>query len=116
MRFDGRGRSLGYPTANLKKDNLKIADGVYFGFANLAKYKNRPALIFIGTPLTLSDKARRVEAHLLDIDDIDYYGQKMQLEVKHFWRPNLKFKSVDELIDVMQADEIAGRKWFKKFS
>lgn len=113
QRFKGNGRKLGYPTANLSTDT-DLTDGVYFGFANLAKYKNHPALIFVGTPLTLSDKVRRVEAHLLDIDDIDYYGLKMQLEVKHFWRFNQKFRSRKALVNAMKADEVTAREWFKE--
>ncbi|MDP9131123.1 MAG: riboflavin kinase, partial [Candidatus Binatota bacterium] len=46
-RFKGNGRRLGYPTANLtiKTD---LADGVYFGLADLADWSDNPAVIFIG--------------------------------------------------------------------
>ncbi len=110
-RFSGNGRKLGYPTANIDSDtNLK--DGVYFGYAGLSQYQDRPALIFIGTPTTVGDKKRRVEAYLLDIPDVDYYGEKLAIKVKKFWRQNKKFASVDELIKAMHADEIVAREWF----
>lgn len=111
--FAGNGRKLGYPTANIAA-RIDLKDGVYFGYANLDRYIEQPALIFIGTPTTVGDEARRVEAHLLDIADKDYYGQVMQLDLKHFHRPNETFASIDELVSVMKNDEAVGRAWFEK--
>lgn len=113
VRFAGNGRKLGYPTANLKIDTT-LADGVYFGTANLNTYIDQPALIFIGTPTTVGDTERRVEAHLLDITDEDYYGLELELDILYFHRPNQTFDSVDELTVAMNNDESTARKWFKK--
>lgn len=113
VAFSGNGRKLGYPTANIQtKSTLK--DGVYFGYADLAEHKNHPALIFIGEPLTIDDHKRRLEAHLLDIDDKDYYGEKLQVQIIYFHRGNKKFVSVDELIEAMHQDEEIARLWFRK--
>lgn len=110
--FSGNGRKLGYPTANLKiQTDLK--DGVYFGYATLGPYKNHSAIIFIGTPTTVGDAERRVEAYLLDIPDTDYYGQELQLSLEHYHRPNQTFNSVDSLMIAMKADEVKARQWFK---
>lgn len=111
-RYAGNGRKLGYPTANLDV-GTDLADGVYFGTANLGSYVNQPTLIFIGTPTTVGDTGRRVEAHLLDIADQDYYGQKLELQIQYFHRANQTFDSVDELLEAMKADETAARKWFE---
>ena len=108
--FKGNGRKLGYPTANIHSDT-DLPDGVYFGFADLADYIHHPALIFIGTPTTLGDTDRRVEAYLLDIEDKDYYDLPIKLSVEKFHRSNQTFKSIDELLVVMKADEVAGRAW-----
>lgn len=110
-RFKGDGRKLGYPTANLKVDT-ELEDGVYFGWANLAGFTDNPALIFIGAPTTLGDRQRRVEAHLLDIPDQDYYEQIMDLTMSYFHRPNQRFNNIDELVVAMKADEAAARLWF----
>ncbi len=110
-RFQGNGRRLGYPTANLTTET-DLADGVYFGFADLADWTRHPAIIFIGTPTTMGDTARRVEAHLLDITDKDYYDLPLKVSIEHFHRPNQKFASAAELIEAMQADEAAARHWF----
>lgn len=110
-RFKGNGRKLGYPTANMEA-RTELADGVYFGFADLGQYKNHPAIIFIGIPTTVGDKDRRVEAYLLDIPDEDHYGEELRLVVQHKHRDNHTFDSVDYLIEVMRDDEAIARHWF----
>ncbi len=109
-RFKGDGRKLGYPTANLAAETA-LADGVYFGFADLAEWPRQPAMIFIGTPTTMGDSRRRVEAHLLDIPDRDYYGRTLRLDLRHYHRPNRTFDSPDALLQAMKADEAAARQW-----
>lgn len=111
-RYRGNGRKLGYPTANISAD-AALADGVYFGFADIAEYQKQPALIFIGKPVTVGDTERRVEAHVLDIPDVDYYDSLLTLSVQYFHRPNQKFASVDDLKAVMARDEIAIREWLR---
>jgi riboflavin kinase/FMN adenylyltransferase len=110
-RFKGNGRKLGYPTANIAAPT-DLPDGVYFGFATLGEYKNHPAMIFIGTPTTVGDTVRRVEAYLVDIADRDYYGMRLSLSIEKFHRANETFASVDELVKNIKKDETAARSWF----
>ncbi|HUY85032.1 MAG TPA: riboflavin kinase [Candidatus Dormibacteraeota bacterium] len=110
-RFKGDGRQLGYPTANLTTAT-DLDDGVYFGFADLAEWSDRPALVFIGTPATMGDTVRRVEVYLLDIPDKDYYDLPLKVSIERFHRANQKFASADELIEAMRADEATARRWF----
>lgn len=110
-RFKGNGRQLGYPTANLTTAT-DAADGVYFGFANLAGYSRHPSLVFVGIPTTVGDTERRVEVHLLDIPDTDYYDLPISVTLDHFRRPNQTFAGIDELKVAMKADEAAAREWF----
>jgi riboflavin kinase / FMN adenylyltransferase len=112
-RFKGDGRKLGYPTANLTVPT-DLADGVYFGFADLLEWPHQPAIIFIGTPTTMGETARRVEAHLLDIPDKDYYDQNLKLDIRYYHRANQTFEDVDKLIKAMRADEAAARHWFHR--
>lgn len=114
-RFKGNGRRLGYPTANFKTDTA-LADGVYFGFARLGDYKNHPSIIFIGTPTTLWDVGRRVEAFLIDIPDRDYYGLALSLDIQAHHRSNKTFDTIEELVRAMKNDELSAREWFKKHS
>lgn len=110
--YKGNGRKLGYPTANIDIQT-PLQDGVYFGFASLGAIRNKPALIFIGVPTTVGDTTRRVEAHILDIADKDYYDQKLEIEAAYFYRPNERFDSIDELLVQMKKDEHDARVWFE---
>lgn len=110
-RFKGNGRKLGYPTANIRVET-DLEDGIYFGYAHMLEFINQPALIFIGTPTTVGDTERRVEAHLLYVPDKDYYDQPILLDLRVYHRQNETFKSIDELLRVMKKDETAAREWF----
>lgn len=111
-KFKGNGRKFGYPTANLAvHTNLK--DGVYFGYSDLKEFSSHPSLIFVGTPTTVGDTDRRVEVHLLDIPDEDYYGEELTVSPRHFHRQNQTFGSVDELLEIMRRDEVRARAWFE---
>ncbi|HVX57648.1 MAG TPA: riboflavin kinase [Candidatus Saccharimonadales bacterium] len=112
-RFKGNGRQLGYPTANLAVQTA-ARDGVYFGFADLGDFRHHPSLIFVGVPTTVGDTTRRVEIHLLDIPDQDYYGLQLSVTLEHYQRPNQTFADLAQLIAAMQADGTAARQWFAK--
>lgn len=114
-RFKGDGRRLGYPTANITTDT-DLADGVYFGFADLANWTNHPAIIFIGTPTTMGETERRAEAYLLDVPDKDYYDLALGLKVEYYHRANQKFDSIENLQASMHDDETAARQWFNQHS
>lgn len=114
-RFKGNGRKLGYPTANITTAT-DARDGVYFGFADLNGFAKRPSLIFIGVPTTMGDTERRVEIHLLDIPDEDYYDQPLSVELRHYHRPNRTFKDMKKLMEVMEDDEAVARAWFGSHS
>jgi riboflavin kinase/FMN adenylyltransferase len=109
--YQGNGRQLGYPTANIAADT-DLQDGVYFGYADLGEFKQQPALIFIGIPTTLGDTERRVEAYLLDIPDQDYYDQTLTVYIREFHRPNQKFADFATLLQAIQTDEVQAREWF----
>ncbi|HWB38948.1 MAG TPA: riboflavin kinase [Candidatus Saccharimonadales bacterium] len=111
--YKGNGRKLGYPTANIDT-TTNLDDGVYFGYAEMSDYRHWPALIFIGTPTTLGDKDRRVEAYLFDAIDKDYYGEKLELKLVSYHRPNQTFESIDALLQVMHQDEKIARGWFAR--
>lgn len=108
--FEGNGRKLGFPTANIEV-STNLQEGVYFGFASLGKHKQQPALIFVGVPITVGAKNHRIEAHLLDIADRDYYEQRLELTIQYFHRPNQHFDSVNDLRTAMSEDEKAIRAW-----
>lgn len=107
-----RGRDLGYPTANLSPDSegLVPADGVYAGWLERpelpADHPDRrlPAAISVGTNPTFEDVERSVEAYVLDRDDLELYGEVVRVEFVRRLRDNLRFESIEELLEQMAAD------------
>jgi riboflavin kinase / FMN adenylyltransferase len=97
---DGRGRALGFPTANLDVPAglLVPPDGVYAGWT-----RGRRAAISIGTNPHFDGVDRRVEAHLLDFDD-DLYDQRLLVEIWTPLRGQRRFDSLDELVAAIGVD------------
>lgn len=107
---DKLGRTLGYPTVNLKTPDHKLipCDGVYAGIA-IVKGESHTTAISIGTrPTITDDEARKVEAYILDFDN-DIYGQSVTLKFLSYLRPQLKFNSQDELKKQMAEDVLKVR-------
>ena len=103
---DHRGRQLGYPTANLAQSSagLTPVDGVYAGWLIRPSLPDRdpdhklPAAISIGTNPTFEGTQRRVEAYVLDRNDLDLYGETVVVEFIERLRATEKFDSIEALI------------------
>lgn len=112
-RGDQRGRSLGYPTANLRTDDWAAvpADGVYAGKVVRLDEWGRTvegpplgiAAISVGTNPTFEVRKRRVEAYVLDFDG-DLYGANIGVEFTQRLRGMEKFDTVEELVRQMDRD------------
>ena len=100
VRGDGRGRELGFPTANLDVPAglLVPPDGVYAGSA-----LGRRAALSIGTNPHFDGVERRVEAYLLDFDG-DLYGQRLLVEIWSPIRDQRRFDSLEELVAAIGDD------------
>jgi riboflavin kinase/FMN adenylyltransferase len=100
VRGDGRGRELGFPTANLDVPEglLVPPDGVYAGWT-----RGRRAAVSIGTNPHFDGVERRVEAHLLDFDG-DLYGERLLVEIWSPIREQLRFDSLEELVAAIGDD------------
>jgi riboflavin kinase/FMN adenylyltransferase len=100
VRGDGRGRELGFPTANLDVPEglLVPPDGVYAGWTG-----DRRAAVSIGTNPHFDGVERRVEAHLLDFDG-DLYGDRLVVELWEPIREQRRFDSLEELVAAIGAD------------
>jgi riboflavin kinase/FMN adenylyltransferase len=106
---DGRGRKLGFPTANLaSEDGSKVvpANGVYAVTVRIDE-KTAPkfdGVMNIGVRPTLTDSARRVpEVHLLDFDG-DLYGHVLHVSFVERVRDEKKFRGPEELRQQIQQD------------
>jgi riboflavin kinase / FMN adenylyltransferase len=111
---DQRGRTLGYPTANLTvpAGHACPADGVYAGWLScLEKPEAEPmaAAISVGTNPTFDGVERRVETYVLDRTDLELYGCRIGVDFMTRLRGQVKFDSLDDLIVQMDADVVATR-------
>jgi riboflavin kinase/FMN adenylyltransferase len=107
----GRGRTLGYPTANL--DFIPdIEEGIY---VSKTHYNNLelPSLMFIGAAVTFGDTEKMCEVYILDYNK-ELYGKKIEVTILQKLRDNIKFNSSEELVKQMNEDERMAREFFKK--
>ena len=106
---DKRGRTLGYPTANLVPDPALVypGHGVYACRAAVeldGSWRWWPAATSVGVrPTFVTGRGLLVEAFLLDFDG-DLYGREIRLAFLSRLRGELKFASVDELVVQMARD------------
>ncbi|HTW05182.1 MAG TPA: bifunctional riboflavin kinase/FAD synthetase [Streptosporangiaceae bacterium] len=111
IRGHRRGRSLGFPTANLETaaHTAIPADGIYAGWLISLDEAGReaerwPAAISVGTNPTFEGTERSVEAYALDRDDLDLYGVHVAVDFVARLRGMVRFESVDDLIAQMHRD------------
>ena len=103
---DKLGRRLGFPTANLETQAYKLipGNGVYVVkvFLENEIFKG---LLSIGTrPTVTNSNEKRVEVYLMDFDR-EIYGENLKLEVLHKIRDDMKFQSVEDLVQQMNLDK-----------
>jgi riboflavin kinase/FMN adenylyltransferase len=98
---DQRGRTLGFPTANIAPEDVLVCPG--FGiYAALAD--GAASAVSIGVRPTFGEgNVVLVEAYLID-QDVDLYGHTLRLDFLARLRGERRFESVDELIAQMRAD------------
>ena len=103
---DGKkiGRQLGFPTANLQVDSLKMlpSDGVYVVEVVVECQKYR-GVLNIGVRPTLSTTNRTVEVHIIDFSG-DLYGKEIEVHFVEFLRHEMKFSSLEELKEQIKKD------------
>ena len=114
VRGDRRGRTIGFPTANLDTPTLIPADGVYAAAAHLPDGRALPAALSIGTKPTFGTHARTAEAFLLQPDvntrtwapipGLAEYGWPLRLELLAWVREQVRFDTLPALLAQMERD------------
>ncbi len=108
VRGAGRGRTLGFPTANVKPERAPLIPlGVYACWAWVAGERYR-AVVNVGNQPTFGENAVAIEAPLLDFEG-DLYGHRLCLAFVRRLRAELKFPSVDALRKQIGADAAEAR-------
>jgi riboflavin kinase/FMN adenylyltransferase len=115
VRGDQRGRTIGFPTANIEVPNAICipADGVYAGVLTRIDGTKNICAMNLGRRPTFYEHADHsmLEAHLLDFSG-DLYDEKVKLTFTHFLRGERKFENIDALkmqlkLDVEQTRAIS---------
>jgi riboflavin kinase/FMN adenylyltransferase len=111
---DRRGRTLGFPTANIAigLDRALPAYGIYVTRAYVRE-NSYESCTSIGIRPTFDVEPRPVvETYILDFDE-DVYGQEMRIDLLHRLRGEQRFASAEELIAQMRRDIEETRASFK---
>ena len=115
------GREIGFPTANLSiNESYKLipAYGIYAVEVSIVKpiqikdsefkgqkeYEKFKGMGYIGTSPTVDGTKRSIEVNLFDYND-DLYGKTLRVKFLHFVRQDIKFDSVEEMIQQISEDE-----------
>ena len=96
---------MGYPTANQAYPASLVVPqrGVYATQVQLCG-KSYRAITNIGVRPTIKDDLLCSESHILDIEDVDIYGQNMTVSLLRFIRPERKFASVKDVFRQVRED------------
>ena len=111
---DARGRTIGYPTANLAPfDRVHLpSEGVYVAEVEVDGKRYR-AMTSVGKNATFDGTELRIEAHIFEFDRF-IYGEKMTI----FWlekiRDMVKFDGIEGLMEQMKSDESYALHWTSK--
>lgn len=114
IKGDQLGRTIGFPTANLKLNEpykLVPKNGVYAVQVNCLGNKYQ-GMMNIGVRPTLANSfEKRIEIHMLDVD-LDIYDQEIKVSVLAFIREEQKFAGLEELKTKIKEDENWTRNYF----
>lgn len=103
---EGRGRMLGFPTANVQpnSDNKIIpADGVYAVTVSIEGVAEKRGMLNVGTNPTFDGKRRTIEVNIFDFD-ADLYGTEITVNFCERIRDERKFNGIEELKKQLNAD------------
>ena len=105
--IDGKklGRTIGYPTANLEIDELKLLPkkGAYI-VEVYVKDKFYKGMLSIGTNPTVNGEKLTVEVYILDFNE-DIYGEEITLKFRDFLHEQIKFDGLEKLIERLDEDK-----------
>ncbi len=100
---DGRGASLGFPTANIyPKNEIILKNGVYaaYVYVDSKKYK---AAVNVGNNPTFKGVDKHIEVFIMEFNE-NIYSKKIEIEFVDFIREEKRFRKVDELIARIDKD------------
>ncbi|AKS42681.1 bifunctional riboflavin kinase/FAD synthetase [Wenzhouxiangella marina] len=102
------GRTLGYPTVNLRPPLPPAARGIFAVRVSGAGLDRHPGVASLGQRPTVDGKGWLLEAHLFDYDG-DLYGRHLSIELVEYLRPEEKFESLPAMCAQMDDDAARAR-------
>ena len=103
---DKRGRTIGFPTANLRiQDNIAAVNGVYAVKVTGLNQETLMGVANLGNRPTVDGTETRLEVHIFDFDE-SVYGQHIVVELCEFMRPEKKFEDFAALTGQIHKDAI----------
>lgn len=100
------GRTIGYPTANIETENIKLLPkkGAYIVevFVDNQQYKG---MLSVGTNPTVNGEKLTVEVYILDFEG-DIYDEKITVKFRDFLHEEIKFEGLEKLIERLDEDKI----------
>lgn len=105
---DKLGRTIGFPTANVKVPAGKLLPSGVFGVTVWVDGERLLGMANVGKRPTVDGTETRLEVHVLDFEG-DLYGKEVQVKFKHFLRGEQKFASLDELKAQLARDRDLAR-------
>ncbi len=113
---EGRGRQLGFPTANLEIDPRIVlpGEGVYFTWAVLSDGLGYPAMTSVGKNPTFAGDRQTIEAYIMNYSG-DLYNQSIELQFLKKTREIIRFETAQELKDQIAVDVELANELMKRF-
>ncbi|WP_404985760.1 bifunctional riboflavin kinase/FAD synthetase [Chryseobacterium sp. M5] len=100
------GRTIGYPTANIETENIKLLPkkGAYIVevLVNNQQYKG---MLSVGTNPTVNGEKLTVEVYIIDFEG-DIYDEKITVKFRDFLHEEIKFEGLEKLIERLDEDKI----------
>ena len=106
------GRTIGFPTVNLQKDDpfkLVPSNGVYAVKVFIGDIEKK-GMTNIGIRPTLNLTEKTIETHIFDFNE-DIYGKKIKISFVERLRDEIKFENIDLLKDQLKKDKKAAEKF-----
>ncbi len=114
VKGDGRGRKIGFPTANIElpENQLIPKNGVYISRVKCSD-RTYQSITNVGTKPTFKDSQEAiVESHILDFDE-NIYGEVLEVSFISRIRDEKKFESVNRLVEQINRDILEVKKYFQ---
>lgn len=107
------GRTIGYPTANIDVDPIKLLpkNGAYIVDVELNGQMHK-GMLSIGTNPTVNGTKKTTEVYILDFDQ-DIYGENITIYFRDYLHDEIKFESLEKLIERLDEDKQLTIDFFK---